>query len=105
MPGLPDGRDVAGPRPRVLPPLRPVLAVDPRVPAVAGIAGLVAVAVVADVWAARSGKQTISSFVAEVSAHPIGGPVVAAVIAGLVHHLAIDPVIRRLEPPPVRLNR
>jgi uncharacterized membrane protein len=64
---------------------------------VSGIVALVAVAVVADVWAARTQRPTISAFVAEVSRHPIGGPIVSAVMAGLVHHLAIDPVIRRLE--------
>jgi phage shock protein PspC (stress-responsive transcriptional regulator) len=86
------------PRPgaRLLPALRPLPPAE-LTPAVAGIAGLLAVTVVADVWASRTHRPTISAFVAEVSRHPVGGPIVAGVIAGLVHHLAIDPVIRRLE--------
>ena len=74
---------------------------DYHAPALAGIAGLIAATVVADVWAARSRRPTIAAFIADVSSHPVGGPIVAGVIAGLVHHLAIDPVIRRLERSPI----
>ena len=70
-------------------------------PAACGAAAVTAAVIGADVWASRTNRPTISAVVAEISRHPIGGPVVAGVIAGLVHHLAIDPVIRRLERSPI----
>ena len=100
MPVLREIRQPPGRRAWVLPELRP-LPPSELTPAVGGIVSLVAVTVVADVWASRTQRPTISAFVAEVSRHPIGGPIVAGVIAGLVHHLAIDPVIRRLERSPI----
>jgi len=66
-------------------------------PAVTGIVGILGATVAADVWASRTRRPTISALIADVSRHPVGGPVVVGVLAGLVHHLAVDPVIRRLE--------
>jgi hypothetical protein len=65
-------------------------------PAAFGVAGIVACAALADVWAWRTGRPGISAAVAEISEHPLGGPVVAGALAALVHHLAIDPILRRL---------
>jgi hypothetical protein len=67
-------------------------------PAVAGMAGILASAVVADVWAAQTGRPTISAFVAEMVEHPIAGPVTVGVLTALGWHLIADPVlIRRME--------
>ena len=68
-----------------------------RLPAVAGLVGITASAVAADVWAARTRRPTVSAFVAELLEHPVGGPLVIGGLAGLGWHLAADPVIRRLE--------
>lgn len=66
------------------------------VPAVAGIAGITASAVAADVWAARTDRPTVSAAVGAALNHPVGGVVVAGGIAGLAWHLICDPTIRRL---------
>ena len=68
-----------------------------RLPAVAGLAGIVASAVAADVWAAKTARPTVSAFVAELLEHPVGGPVVIGGLAALGWHLAVDPIIRRCE--------
>lgn len=91
MPAVPAHPHLAGRGARLLPALREVG------PAVAGLAGILAATVIADVWASRTARPTISALIADVSRHPLGGPVVVGVLAGLVHHLAVDPVIRRLE--------
>lgn len=66
------------------------------VPACAGITGLVAVTVAADVWAAKTRRPTISAAVASLLDHQVGGPVVVGVMAALGWHLACDPIIRQL---------
>ena len=65
-------------------------------PACCGIAAIVAAVVVADVWASRTQRPTISADVASLLDHQVGGPVVVGVLAGLGWHLAVDPIIRQL---------
>lgn len=69
------------------------------VPAAAGVAGIVAMVVGADVWAARSGRPTISAATADCLEHPVAAPVVVGVLAGLGWHLLADPIVRRLRRP------
>ena len=65
-------------------------------PAAAGLAGIAAAAVAADVWAARTHRPTVSATVAELLEHPVGGPAVVGGLAALGWHLVADPVIARL---------
>lgn len=66
-------------------------------PAGIGMAGIVASAVAADVWAATTRRPTISAAIATCLEHPVGGPVVVGGLAALGWHLAVDPIVRRLE--------
>lgn len=66
-------------------------------PAAAGVAGLIAAVTLADVWAVRSDRPTISAAGAEMLGHTVGGPLVFGVVGGLVWHLVVDPVLYRLE--------
>jgi hypothetical protein len=68
-----------------------------HLPAVAGLAGVVASVVVADVVAVRTDRPTISAAIGRALEHPVGGVAVVGVLAGLGWHLCIDPVVRRLE--------
>jgi hypothetical protein len=69
-----------------------------RTPAVAGLAGILGSAVLADVWASKTDRPTISAFVAEMVEHPVAGPLVIGAMSGLAWHLVADPVlIRRME--------
>lgn len=65
-------------------------------PALAGIAGIVASVVVADVAAARTDRPTISRFVAELLEHPVAAPLTIGALSGGLWHLAVDPILRRL---------
>ncbi len=65
-------------------------------PAAAGVAGIVAVTVGADVWAARTRRPTISAAVADCLDHPVAAPVAVGILAGLGWHLVADPIIRRI---------
>lgn len=65
-------------------------------PAVAGLGAVVGAVVAADVWAARTGRPTISAAVAASLEHPIGAPFTFGVLAGLGWHLVADPIIRRI---------
>jgi hypothetical protein len=67
------------------------------VPAAAGLTGVVASVVAADVIAARTDRPTISAAVARTLEHPVGAPLVIGALAALGWHLAADPIIRRLE--------
>lgn len=67
------------------------------VPAALGIAGVVASVVAADVWAAVTDRPTISRSIATTLEHPVGAPLVIGGLAALGWHLAVDPIIRRLE--------
>jgi len=71
-----------------------------HIPAVAGTVAAVASVIAADVWAAHTDRPTISSAFATALEHPIGGPAAAAVLAAVLWHLALDPIIRRLEQHP-----
>ena len=62
----------------------------------AGIAGLVGVAIAADVWAVRTNRPTISASVSEALDHDWLGPVAFGVLAGLGWHLVVCPVLDRL---------
>lgn len=66
-------------------------------PAIFGLAGVVASVVVADVVAARTRRPTISAAIATCIEHPVGGPAVIGGLAALGWHLAVDPIVRRLE--------
>lgn len=87
---------MTGPRP--LRPPRPVARCR-YLPAAAGVAGIVATVVGADVWAARTRRPTISAAVADCLDHQVLAPVVVGVLAGLGWHLAIDPIVRRVTGP------
>jgi hypothetical protein len=69
-----------------------------RLPACAGIAGLCAVTVAADVWAAKTQRPTISATVADLLDHQIAGPLVVGVLSGLGWHLIADPILRSMKP-------
>ena len=69
-----------------------------RLPAVAGIGGIVAVTVAADVWAAKTRRPTISATVADLLDHQVAGPLVVGVMAGLGWHLIADPILRSMKP-------
>ncbi len=66
-------------------------------PAAAGLTGIAGAAIGADIWAAHTHRPTISAAIARLLEHPVGGPVVIGGLAALGWHLAVDPVIRRLE--------
>lgn len=66
-------------------------------PASAGLVGMVAAAVAADVWAVRTDRPTISRAVATALAHPVLAPLAVGVLSGIGWHLLCDPIIRRLE--------
>lgn len=66
------------------------------VPAVAGLAGIAASVVGADVWAVRTRRPTISSAIATTLEHPLAGPATIGVLAGFGWHLVVDPIIRRI---------
>lgn len=63
-------------------------------PAAAGIAGIVASAVIGDVWAIRTGRPTISATVATSLEHSVAAPIVIGTAAGLGWHLLGDPIVR-----------
>lgn len=67
-------------------------------PATAGLTGVVACVVAADVTAARTDRPTVSAAVAALLEHPLGAPLTIGVLAALGWHLTADPIIRRLEP-------
>lgn len=66
-------------------------------PAALGAAGVLASVVAADVWASVTHRPTISRATATALEHPVGGPLVIGGLAALGWHLAIDPIVRRLE--------
>lgn len=66
------------------------------VPAVAGLAGIAASVVGADVWAVRTRRPTISSAIATTLEHPLAGPATIGILAGFGWHLVVDPIIRRI---------
>lgn len=65
-------------------------------PAAVGMGGIVASTVGADVWAAVTGRPTISRSIANCLEHPVLGPVVFGGLCGLGWHLVVDPIVRRL---------
>lgn len=65
-------------------------------PAGLGVAGIVAVVVGADVWAARTRRPTISAAVADCLDHQVLAPAVVGVLAGLGYHLLADPIVKRI---------
>lgn len=66
-------------------------------PATLGLAGVAASTIAADIWAANTGRPTISAAVARLLEHPVASPIVIGALSGLGWHLAVDPIIRRLE--------
>lgn len=66
-------------------------------PATLGVAGVVTSVVAADIAASATGRPTISRAIATALEHPAGGPFVIGELAALGWHLAVDPIIRRLE--------
>lgn len=66
-------------------------------PAVAGICGVLVSVVAADVVAAQTDRPTVSAAVARTLEHPVGAPFVIGALAALGWHLAVDPIVRRLE--------
>lgn len=67
-----------------------------HVPAGAGLAGIGLCALVADVWAVKTNRPTISAAIATSLDHPVGGVLVVGGLAGLGWHLVADPIVRRL---------
>lgn len=66
-----------------------------REPGLVGWAAVLAVVTAADVWASKTNRRTMSSWVAVSSGHNVAGPVVFGVAAGLGWHLFAWPLLSR----------
>lgn len=67
-------------------------------PAVAGIAGITASAVVADLWAIRTGRPTISALIGDQFGRDPHAALTFGVLASIGWHLVVHPIIRSLTP-------
>ncbi len=59
-------------------------------PGLVGWAATIGSVVAYDLWAARTGRPTMSNTLGHYLAHPVLGPVLAGAWAGLSYHLLIE---------------